>query len=39
MGYYPWLATREGFVGIAITNGNPLQAPWGSTKALLGNIV
>jgi LDH2 family malate/lactate/ureidoglycolate dehydrogenase len=37
MGYYPWLATRERMIGIAITNSLPLQAPWGGTLKLLGN--
>ena len=37
MGYYPWLATQEGLIGLAITNAIPLQGPWGSTRKLLGN--
>lgn len=37
MGYYPWLATREGMIGIAITNAQPLQPAWGGTEPMLGN--
>ena len=37
MGYYPWLASRERMIGIAITNAIPLQAPWGGRQRLLGN--
>jgi LDH2 family malate/lactate/ureidoglycolate dehydrogenase len=37
MGYYPWLAAKERLIGLAITNALPLQAPWGSKHALLGN--
>jgi LDH2 family malate/lactate/ureidoglycolate dehydrogenase len=37
MGYYPWLAVKERLIGLAITNSIPLQAPWGSTRLLLGN--
>jgi LDH2 family malate/lactate/ureidoglycolate dehydrogenase len=37
MGYYPWLATRERMIGLAITNAIPLQAPWGGAAKLIGN--
>jgi len=37
MGYYPWLATQDRLIGLAITNAMPLQATWGSTEKLLGN--
>jgi LDH2 family malate/lactate/ureidoglycolate dehydrogenase len=37
MGYYPWLATEERMIGVAITNGPPLIAPWGGRSRLLGN--
>ena len=37
MGYYPWLASRERMIGVAITNAIPLQAPWGGREKLLGN--
>src|SRR5262249_45955011 len=37
MGYYPTLAIAAGMVGLAITNSEPLQAPWGGTTKVLGN--
>jgi LDH2 family malate/lactate/ureidoglycolate dehydrogenase len=37
MGYYPWLATRERMIGVAMTNAIPLQAPWGGARKLIGN--
>jgi LDH2 family malate/lactate/ureidoglycolate dehydrogenase len=37
MGYYPWLAVREGMIGVAITNADPLQTAWGGTEKMLGN--
>jgi LDH2 family malate/lactate/ureidoglycolate dehydrogenase len=37
MGYYAWLAATAGLIGMAITNGVPLMAPWGGREKLLGN--
>ena len=37
LGYYPLVAVRAGQVGLAITNSQPLLAPWGGTQKLLGN--
>lgn len=37
MGYSPMLAVRERMIGLAITNGQPLQAPTGGSEALIGN--
>ena len=37
LGYYPLVAVRAGMVGLAITNSQPLLAPWGGTTKLLGN--
>jgi LDH2 family malate/lactate/ureidoglycolate dehydrogenase len=37
MGYYPSIAIEAGMIGMAITNGPPLMAPWGGTGKLLGN--
>lgn len=38
LGYFPWLATRERMIGIAICNGPALQAPLGGTRKVLGNL-
>lgn len=37
LGYYPTLAVSERMIGLAITNGPSLIAPWGGTRKLLGN--
>jgi LDH2 family malate/lactate/ureidoglycolate dehydrogenase len=37
MGYYPTLAIDAGMVGLAITNSEPYQPPWGGTTKVLGN--
>lgn len=37
LGYYPTLAVDERMIGMVITNGPPLMAPWGGTRKLLGN--
>jgi len=37
MGYYPTLAIRAGMVGLAVTNSEPYQPPWGGTTKVLGN--
>jgi LDH2 family malate/lactate/ureidoglycolate dehydrogenase len=38
MGYYPMLAVEERMIGIAITNGPSLLAPWGGTTRVLSNM-
>lgn len=35
--YYAEMATQQNLIGIAITNGWPLMAPWGGRKPMLGN--
>jgi LDH2 family malate/lactate/ureidoglycolate dehydrogenase len=37
MGYYPLLAVEQRMVGLALTNGPALIAPWGGTTPVLGN--
>ena len=37
MGYYPTIAIDAGMIGLAITNSDPYQAPWGGTTKVLGN--
>lgn len=37
MGWYSSLAVSDGMVGIAITNGAPLMAPWGGAEKVMCN--
>ena len=37
MFYYPTLAIAAGMVGMAVTNSEPYQPPWGGTTKVLGN--
>jgi LDH2 family malate/lactate/ureidoglycolate dehydrogenase len=37
LGYYPTLAVAEQMIGVAISNGPALMAPWGGATRLLGN--
>jgi LDH2 family malate/lactate/ureidoglycolate dehydrogenase len=37
LGYYSTLAVAERMIGVTITNGTALMAPWGGTSRLLGN--
>lgn len=37
IGYDAWYAARQGLIGMAVTNGPPLMAPWGGRTRLLGN--
>lgn len=36
-GHYPWLAAREGLIGLCTTNGPVILAPTGGLTATLGN--
>ncbi|HEX9550558.1 MAG TPA: Ldh family oxidoreductase [Candidatus Limnocylindrales bacterium] len=37
MGHYAWLAAEARMIGLAVTNGPALTAPWGGTRRVLGN--
>lgn len=34
--YYATMASRDGMIGMALSNANPTMAPWGGKKAMIG---